>query len=590
MEPKGTSIININYLHGFTEGSCGYCHNPKGSITCGFAADHLSLSDYQNLMDRGWRRCGDYFYKPDVPRCCCKWYTIRLDTTKYQMRQSHKKVMKKWNRFLAGEDVHLKNNDPKSENGKTNGEEKSHKDQEFVGQVKAQAKNATTQNENNLSGEETLLNQALRDFVDFLKTNRKRLSSLLSWTEEEIFQVSERTEKELKLLKGNAKKYGSFNTNLLLLLFADNRVRLGQGGVKNVSDFVGKIKDLAVEGLSPLVGSMQVNVQENGYIGFGTQAASAGTIHKTMEEEVKAGEQKKSKKNNGEGKMNVEESKGDDQLEHHKHKEIVRKDLTAKVVEEEIPGEKARKFEIRFERAKFEKESFEMYQRYCKHIHEKEKEDAEGYRKFLCMQSLEVDRMESGGKVLQLGCYHMKYFVDGKMIAVGVVDIFPFCLSSVYFFYDPEYKNLSLGVVGAIKEIEYVQEMQKFFPEFKYYYLGYYIQDCQKMVYKGDYEPAELLCPTTYTWVALDAEMRKKVEKKESRLSGKDAKLIEDMDFSGANMEKFVKDKIKLNINGPIKLIQLNKQYQQYFLNAFKDIVPSIGRNLSNSFVFGSTK
>lgn len=74
-----------------------------------------------------------------------------------------------------------------------------------------------------------------------------------------------------------------------------------------------------------------------------------------------------------------------------------------------------------------------------------------------------------------MGCYHMKYYVDGKFIAVGVVDITPFCLSSVYFFYDPDYKNLNLGVVGAIKEIEWVKEMNKTFPVFKYYYLGYYI-------------------------------------------------------------------------------------------------------------------
>ncbi len=39
-----------------------------------------------------------------------------------------------------------------------------------------------------------------------------------------------------------------------------------------------------------------------------------------------------------------------------------------------------------------------------------------------------------------MGCYHMKYYLDKKLIAVGVVDILPHGLSSVYFYYAPEYK------------------------------------------------------------------------------------------------------------------------------------------------------
>jgi len=34
----------------------------------------------------------------------------------------------------------------------------------------------------------------------------------------------------------------------------------------------------------------------------------------------------------------------------------------------------------------------------------------------------------------------MKYYLDDKLIAVGVVDIVNDGLSSVYFFYDPEFK------------------------------------------------------------------------------------------------------------------------------------------------------
>ena len=86
--------------------------------------------------------------------------------------------------------------------------------------------------------------------------------------------------------------------------------------------------------------------------------------------------------------------------------------------------------------------------------------------------------------------------------------------------YDPKYNFLSPGVIGAIREIEYVNKIRKDFDsQMKYYYMGFYIQDCQKSVYKGkhfpsilgEYHPSELLWPVTYTWVPLD-QWRSKID------------------------------------------------------------------------------
>ena len=52
-----------------------------------------------------------------------------------------------------------------------------------------------------------------------------------------------------------------------------------------------------------------------------------------------------------------------------------------------------------------------------------------------------------------IGCYHMKYYFKGKLIGVGVVDMVDDGLSSVYFFYDPKYKENRLGVFSSIIEI-----------------------------------------------------------------------------------------------------------------------------------------
>lgn len=49
------------------------------------------------------------------------------------------------------------------------------------------------------------------------------------------------------------------------------------------------------------------------------------------------------------------------------------------------------------------------------------------------------------------GSFHQHYILDGKIIAVGVLDILSKCVSSVYLYYDPDYSFLSLGTYSALR-------------------------------------------------------------------------------------------------------------------------------------------
>jgi len=46
------------------------------------------------------------------------------------------------------------------------------------------------------------------------------------------------------------------------------------------------------------------------------------------------------------------------------------------------------------------------------------------------------------------GSYHQLYRLNGKLIAIGVLDILPECVSSVYFIYDKTWEEFSLGKVA----------------------------------------------------------------------------------------------------------------------------------------------
>lgn len=50
------------------------------------------------------------------------------------------------------------------------------------------------------------------------------------------------------------------------------------------------------------------------------------------------------------------------------------------------------------------------------------------------------------------GSYHQLYRVDGKLIAMAVLDILPSCVSSVYFMYDVAWDHYNLGKVSFRQE------------------------------------------------------------------------------------------------------------------------------------------
>ena len=169
----------------------------------------------------------------------------------------------------------------------------------------------------------------------------------------------------------------------------------------------------------------------------------------------------------------------------------------------------SRHLTVELEASSFTEEKFNLYKKYQTTVHEDppEKITPKGFTRFLVSSPLYDRRTtaevaSSGG--VPYGSFHHCYRLNGVLIAVAVLDLIPSGVSSVYFFYDPSYKHLVLGKYSALKEIEYCQTHQKISSQFTYYYMGYYIHSCEKMRYKGEYRPSELLCPVTMTWRPLD--------------------------------------------------------------------------------------
>ncbi|CAF0861478.1 unnamed protein product [Brachionus calyciflorus] len=176
---------------------------------------------------------------------------------------------------------------------------------------------------------------------------------------------------------------------------------------------------------------------------------------------------------------------------------------------------------------------------------------------------------------LGYGSFHQQYILNGKIIAVGVIDILDHCVSSVYFFYDPDYQFLNMGTYSALREIEFVRQLSKIDPNIKWYYLGFYAHSCRKMRYKGFFHPSYLLCPEMFTWHPIEYCVPLLNLKKYCRLA-----LNENENNQSANTEDQSKIDNIDNVNIKIRLERNRTRNMK-----FKDLRNYLSPDHANEFI-----
>jgi arginine-tRNA-protein transferase len=92
------------------------------------------------------------------------------------------------------------------------------------------------------------------------------------------------------------------------------------------------------------------------------------------------------------------------------------------------------------------------------------------------------------------------YYLGDRLIGVGYVDVLPSApgqtddgeplrggLSAIYFFYDPDEKARSLGTWNVLSVLD--ETARRGLP---FTYLGYYVEGCRSLEYKGRFVPNQL--------------------------------------------------------------------------------------------------
>jgi arginine-tRNA-protein transferase len=82
------------------------------------------------------------------------------------------------------------------------------------------------------------------------------------------------------------------------------------------------------------------------------------------------------------------------------------------------------------------------------------------------------------------------YYRGRKLAGVGYVDRVPDGLSAIYFFYDPDERDRSLGTYNVLSIIREAAARK-----LSHVYLGYYVDGCGSLEYKARFRPNEVLRP-----------------------------------------------------------------------------------------------
>ncbi|TEB30156.1 arginine-tRNA-protein transferase 1 [Coprinellus micaceus] len=169
------------------------------------------------------------------------------------------------------------------------------------------------------------------------------------------------------------------------------------------------------------------------------------------------------------------------------------------------------KLQVTLEPSTYTAEKFQLYRKYQRDVHKEDEKSVSGFKRFLVESPLVEEPIayatDSPPDHLpkMYGSYHQLYRVDGKLVAMAVLDILPNCVSSVYFMYDVLWDHYSLGKLSALREVSLAKEIHDAgVPNMKFLYLGYYVYSCRKMRYKGEYSPSFLADPETYAWYPLE--------------------------------------------------------------------------------------
>ncbi|XP_076375230.1 arginyltransferase 1 isoform X2 [Megalopta genalis] len=476
-------------------GSCGYCKNSNTSFSHGMQSIIMQVQDYQALMDRGWRRSSGYCYKPCMDLCCCPSYTIKCEALNFKITKSQKKILKRMGKFLRNE---LQKDDLMD----TSEEERDNIEINHVTHHNKHLEESTPDITVNAVDDEVITRLQPTNSEKAAESN----SAMQQKQSESISRAASQNEnsqaasRSLEHVEMNTTRAPCKKAKLLRIERKQNKL-LAQGKTQAEIDAM-----------------FRKDKQQNQ--GKSLEELFDETLRGTNRLELKL---VRTSPMSSEYLKTAQQS-----FEVYKKYQTTIHEVPEQIVtEKQYVGFLVKSpLQIKLVRIKSDEflESFDatadLYKKYTMAIHGESEDtcDKKSFLYFFVQHPLEPWTPENGPPC-GYGAFHEQYWLDNELIAVGVIDILPHSVSSVYFFYDPAYSFLSLGTFSSLREVYLTRQLNKWAKDLQYYYMGFYIHSCPKMRYKARMKPSKLLCPETYEWFDIDPCIKKLDKEKYCRFN-----------------------------------------------------------------------
>lgn len=144
---------------------------------------------------------------------------------------------------------------------------------------------------------------------------------------------------------------------------------------------------------------------------------------------------------------------------------------------------------VSIRRPEYRDEHFDLYWRYQQNRHPGDyqtslplSEEEQAFKEFFCTSNIDTIWMEYRNP-------------QGRLLGLGLVDLLPRSLSSVYFIFEPQERRRSLGTFSIISEILTARNLEK-----PWHHLGFWVPGSPKMEYKAEFLPHQVLGPGGWQW------------------------------------------------------------------------------------------
>ena len=561
---------------------CGYCKDPITNIekkTCYkyyLYLKSIPIDIYEDMVSKGWTRCGEAFYMTSYEKTCCKLYQPRLNINNFKLSNEQKRILKRFRKYLSGE-YELNKLKNKEEIPQKTFIEDNYKDNIY--------KNINEFINSNI-------------FLEILKKYSKN--------ENEI-NIYLNKIKDTKIRRITNKKYNfDYSSDLIYIIkkiyfsLIDNN---NKNNINQIND-----KESQEKYLNNLIKDIYVNLIQNyksneETILFDEQTGHINFKIKNQEEYNKFLDKINKNEKRRDNKIQKEETNGINKINDVKNyninkkldKELVKKEKYVLNYFQEIftepeiflPLKHTYSIELSKNIILTEtEERFLLYKKYEQTIHKQKEIPLYDHNQFWGNSILEKNKKIPLPSNLKektahpelypefYGTYNLIHRIDNKIVAVTVVDILPHMLISDYCYYDPDYSFLDLGVITAIREIEYMKSFNSLIDNtFIYYSMGEICQSCKKLKYKGNYFPTEIRDHYTGQYIYLTEEIKKLIEDNKCHFLGNNKENSKCKYFSYFEIEDKIFN-LMINIFG-------EKIYLDDFLNLYLEGQDIVKNNIS---------